>query len=67
MSREDHILTLVAPLDRLDLSRSIHGVSVLATIGSRLQVLYGDLAREPIPPRFARLLERLDRRAPTDD
>jgi hypothetical protein len=67
MSREDHIVALVAPLDRRDPSRSIHGESVLVTIGSRLQVLYGDLAREPIPPRFARLLERLDRRAVTDD
>lgn len=67
MNRAEHLVAPATPLDRLDRPTSIHRESVLARIGSRLQAFYGDLAREAIPQCFARLLDRLDRRAAKGD
>jgi hypothetical protein len=66
MSRAEHLETPAAQLDRRDFCRSTPGQSAPVTIGGRLRAFYGDLVRAPVPQRFARLLDRLARRAGDD-
>jgi hypothetical protein len=66
MNRAEQIRTPPRRLRRIDRHASGSPYPMLAGIGSGLVESYRDSADDRLPDRLLRLLERLDRRSPSD-